>query len=76
MVAVVIAAAGLKRSNPAGYAEFVKSIEALAETAVFDLVAADRDKIFHGQGKAEVLVELAKKLEDCLALDQKYRTRT
>lgn len=75
-VPVVIAAAELKRSNPVGYGLFVKSIEALAEAAVFDLVAADKDKVFYGQGKAQVLVELAKKLDDCAALDQKYKTRT
>lgn len=72
---VVTAAAELKRSNLDGYERLVKSIQALAEHTKTALVACEPGFLMIHQGKAQALVELAKKLEDCAVLHAQYTTR-
>lgn len=72
---VVGAAALLKRAALGEYEDFVKSVREYAERAKSDLVVAPKDAIFQAQGKAQVLIELVKKLEDCIVLDEQYRRR-
>jgi hypothetical protein len=76
MAAVVMAAAELKRSSPAKYDVFAKSVSAHAERSLRDMLATGRDAVHGAQGRAQALDDLAKKLEDCLQLDEKYRART
>jgi hypothetical protein len=73
--AVVLAAAELKRGNPSKYEDFVIAMNVFAERSRMDLVVAG-DDFRQAQGKAQVLDQLARKLEDCLKLDEQYRTRT
>ena len=74
-VPLVIAAAELKRKAPIEFELFLKSVQASASAARSSLVVADAKGIFQAQGKAQALDTLAKKLEDCLSLDEQYRAR-
>ena len=70
---IVLAAAGLKRAAPREYEAFVKSMQAYADRALRDLVAAEANVIFPAQGKAQALEQLAKKLEDCFNIEANLR---
>lgn len=72
---LIKSAAELKRAARGPYEEFIKSFRVYLERAKTDLITADKDKVFQAQGKAQVLWELATKLEDCLTLDENYRMR-
>jgi len=70
---IVLRAAELKRAAPQQYEDFVKSMRAYADRAKNDLLAAEADKIFPAQGKAQALEQLVKKLEDCFNLEANLR---
>jgi hypothetical protein len=72
---VVGCAAELKRAAPMQYEAFVKSVQGLVNRSKDDLLVAHGAAIFPAQGKAQALDQLAKKLEDCIQLDEQYRTR-
>jgi len=73
---VIRAAADLKRAAPAAYDRFVECVQLYSDRAARDMVATGKDNIFQAQGRAQTIEELAKKLEDCLVIDEKFRTRT
>jgi hypothetical protein len=75
MVAVIMGAATLKRMAPVEFDLFLRAVKALADSAHSSFLAASPDSIFQAQGKAQTLDQLAKKLEDCMALEDQYRTR-
>lgn len=75
-LAIVTAAAELKRAAPAQYEHLTKAMRSYAERAKNELVVADANVIFPAQGKAQALGQLASKLEDCIALDDQYRNRS
>lgn len=72
-MAIVSAAAELKRAAPQPYDTFVRAMKAYAERAKKDLLAAEANVIFPAQGKAQALDQLATKLEDCINQDAHYR---
>lgn len=76
LTAVVMAAAELKRGLPAKYDVFVKALNAHAERSLRDMLASNRDGVHGAQGRAQALDDLAKKLDDCIRLDEQYRART
>jgi hypothetical protein len=73
---VIKAAADLKRAAPAAYDRYIECMQHYATRAAKDVVVAGKDGIFQAQGRAQTLEELAKKLEACLTLDEKFRQRT
>lgn len=75
-VAIISAAAELKRAAPEPYEAFIKSMKEYSERAKADLMAADANVIFPAQGKAQALAQLSAKLEDCFTLDEQFKTRS
>jgi len=73
---VVLAAADLKRASPEYYDVFVKAMKAYADRTLKDYLASDANGILGAQGKAQVLDQLAGKLENCFQLETGIRTRT
>ena len=72
MTAVVRAAAELKRSSPEKFDAFLKSMIDHADRSLRDMLAAGRDGVHGAQGRAQALDDLAKKLENCIQLDEQY----
>lgn len=73
---IVATAADLKRAAPVQYESFVKSVRSYADKAKIDLLSAEPASIFVAQGQAQVLEQLAKKLENCTQLEEQHRKRT
>ena len=72
---IVKTADAIRRFSPNLWDEFVKSVRRHADRAHSDLLAADEKLIMGAQGKAQALVQLAQKLEQCGSLNAQYRER-
>jgi hypothetical protein len=53
-----------------------QGINRSCRTILRDMLASSRDGVHGAQGRAQALDDLAKKLEDCIRLDEQYRART
>jgi hypothetical protein len=72
---IVLTASELKIAAMPQYMAFVKAVEKLEDRLKTDLVAADSNVVFPAQGKAQIVSQLKKKLEDCLTLREGFKRR-
>lgn len=73
MFPVAMGAAELKRAAPVQFDLFVRSLQALRESLRDNYVAEDGRAIFQTQGKCQLIDQLLKKLDDCLAIANNAR---
>jgi hypothetical protein len=73
---VVMAAAELRLAAPQEYEKFVAAVKTYEIRCQADFLAAEASGIFSAQGKAQLIVQLRQKLENCHQLRANFEART
>lgn len=72
---IVLAAAELKLAAPKEFEKLVQSFKVVEESLRTEFYAAGPNVIFTAQGKAGLMVQLHRRLEQCIELRAKYDPR-
>lgn len=72
---LVMAAAELQLAAPREFDGFVAALKAHEKKTKADFLAADPNGILAAQGKAQAIVQLRQKIEDCRSLKNTYAQR-